>query len=91
MTQRALITVVGIDRIGIIAGVTGTLADNRVNIVDIRQTIVGEFFTMILVADLRHSPRSIQELQARLDEVGADLGVKITVQSEELFRSMHRI
>ncbi|MFC4769364.1 ACT domain-containing protein [Effusibacillus consociatus] len=91
MEQRALITVVGIDRIGIIAGVTQTLATNKVNILDIRQTIVGEFFTMILVADLKQSVCSIQELQSILDEVGLGLGVKITVQSEELFRSMHRI
>ena len=91
MEQRALITVVGIDRIGIIAGITGSLAAHKVNILDIRQTIVGEFFTMILVADLQQSAHSIQELQNRLDEVGQELGVKVTVQSEELFRSMHRI
>ncbi|WP_018131588.1 ACT domain-containing protein [Effusibacillus pohliae] len=91
MEQRALITVVGIDRIGIIAAVTTALADNRVNIVDIRQTIVGEFFTMIMVVDLQQAVRSLQELQSCLDEVGLRLGVKITVQSEELFRSMHRI
>ncbi|GAX90254.1 ACT domain-containing protein [Effusibacillus lacus] len=91
MEQRALITVVGIDRIGIISRVTGTLAENRVNIEDIRQTIVGEFFTMMLVADLKQSLCSLQELQNRLDEVGSEIGVKITVQSEELFRSMHRI
>ncbi|BCJ86645.1 ACT domain-containing protein [Effusibacillus dendaii] len=91
MEKRALITVVGIDRIGIIASVTQTLAMNQVNILDIRQTIVGEFFTMILVADLRPSDKSIQDLQMELDQVGQSLGVKITVQSEELFRSMHRI
>lgn len=91
MAQRVLITVVGIDRIGIIAGVTNTLADQKVNILDIRQTIMGEFFTMILVADMQQSIESIQELQSRLNEVGEQLAVKITVQSEELFRSMHRI
>jgi ACT domain-containing protein len=91
MEQRVLITVVGIDRIGIIAAVTNTLADHQVNILDIRQTIVGEFFTMILVADLKKSTQTIQELQGKLDAVGQQLAVKITVQSEELFRSMHRI
>lgn len=91
MKTRALLTVVGIDKIGIIANVTHLLAENRINIVDIRQTIVNEFFTMILVADLKECPRTLAEIQKELEQLGQQIGVQITIQSEELFRSMHRI
>jgi ACT domain-containing protein len=91
LDNRALVTVLGIDKIGIIAQVTKVLADNRINIVDIRQTILKDFFTMVLVADLKECPHSLGEIQNQLEQLGRDIGVKITLQNEELFRSMHRI
>jgi ACT domain-containing protein len=91
LNTRALITVVGIDKIGIIAQVTKLLADHQINIVDIRQTILNDFFTMVLIADLKECPESLGEMQNLLEQLGREIGVKITMQNEELFRSMHRI
>ncbi|HHY92086.1 MAG TPA: ACT domain-containing protein, partial [Firmicutes bacterium] len=63
---RAIVTVIGQDRVGIIAGVAGVLAENNVNILDISQTVLQEFFTMIMVVDLKGSRVGFSELQARL-------------------------
>ena len=88
--KRIIITVVGQDRIGIIAGVTNVLAD-RINILDISQTIMQEFFTMILVADMTESTVELGELKERLAKKGEELGVQILAQHEDAFRYMHRI
>ena len=89
--MRAIITVIGQDRIGIIARVTGILAQCRVNVLDISQTILQEFFTMTMLTDLSAMEISLEELSAKLKEAGEEMGLSIRVQHEELFRSMHRI
>jgi len=89
--MRAIITVIGQDRIGIIARVTGILAQCRVNVLDISQTILQEFFTMTMLTDLAAMEISLEELSAKLKEAGDEMGLSIRVQHEDLFRSMHRI
>jgi ACT domain-containing protein len=89
--MRAIITVVGLDRIGIIAGVSGLLAEARVNILDISQTILKEYFTMIMLVDLAAMKMSHRELVERLDSKGEELGVSIRMQHEDIFNAMHRI
>ena len=89
--MRAIITVVGIDRIGIIAGVSNLLADARVNILDISQTILKEYFTMIMLVDLREMKISHKDLVDRLNKKGEELGLSIKMQHEDLFNAMHRI
>lgn len=89
--QRVIITVVGCDRVGIIAGVATTLSEQDVNILDISQTILQEFFTMIMVVDIQQSKVALQELQAILNNKGKELGVQITAQHEDIFKYMHRI
>jgi len=89
--KRIVITVIGQDRIGIIAGVTKVLAENDVNILDISQTILQEFFTMILVADMDVSPIDLSELKEQLISKGEEIGVRIEVQHEDIFRYMHRV
>lgn len=89
--MRAIITVIGQDRIGIIARVTAILAECRVNVLDISQTILQEFFTMTMLTDLSAMEISLEELSARLKKAGEEMGLSIRVQHEELFRSMHRI
>ena len=89
--KRIVITVIGQDRIGIIAGVTNVLADNDVNILDISQTILQDLFTMILVADMEVSPIDLSGLKEQLVCKGKELGVRIEVQHEDLFRYMHRV
>ncbi len=89
--QRVIVTVVGQDRVGIIAGVSGILAAQGVNILDISQTILQDFFTMIMVVDIAHCKVSLQELQLLLKNKGEELGVNIIAQHEDVFKYMHRI
>jgi ACT domain-containing protein len=89
--MRAVITVLGCDRVGIIAGVTAVLAESNTNILDISQTIMSDIFTMIMMVDLSASSIDSQQLQEKLAQKGKELGVEVRLQREEIFRSMHRI
>lgn len=89
--MKAVITVLGQDRIGIIASITGILAEENVNILDISQTIMQSIFTMIMLVDLSKMKCDIAQLNERLGEAAARLGVEIRLQREEIFTSMHRI
>jgi len=90
-TNRIIVTVIGADQVGIIAGVARVLADNNVNILDISQTILQEFLVMIMVADMRGSKVDLNTLKGRLNEKGRELGVRIDAQHEDAFTYMHRI
>ncbi|MGM0651545.1 MAG: ACT domain-containing protein [Bacillota bacterium] len=89
--NRIIITVIGPDRVGIIAGVTTILADNKVNILDINQTIMQEYFVMVLVADLEKAEVDLVTLKDLLAAKGEDLQVRIDAQHEDVFNFMHRI
>ena len=89
--MKAVITVLGKDRVGIIAAVTAALAENQVNILDISQTILQDYFTMIMLVELLDEKLAIPRLQEILDEVGAKLGVQSRVQHDAVFSAMHRI
>ncbi len=89
--DRAIITVLGRDRVGILAGITGVLAAAGVNILDISQTILQEFFTMIMIVDLRGNTLTLSTLQEQLRAKGASLGVQVTIQRADVFKFMHRI
>lgn len=84
-----MITVTGVDHPGIVAAVTTELAKLNVNIEDISQTILQDFFTMIMLVDVRGVKRS--EVQKALDRVADKQKVKIIMQHEDLFRYMHRV
>ena len=86
---RAVITVLGGDRPGIVAAVAGALSERDANILDISQTILQGIFTMTMLVDLAHA--DFTELKARLDELAEGLGVQIMMQREEVFRSMYRL
>jgi len=90
-SNRAIITVLGRDQIGIIAWVAGRLAEYHVNILDISQTIVKDFFTMIMVVDLEPATLELIELARTLDQEGNDKGLQVKVQHEDIFTFMHRI
>ena len=89
--MRAIVTVVGKDKVGIIAEVCTLLSKNNVNILDINQTILQEFFTMTMLVDVSKSIIPFADLKAALAEKGGDMGLKIRIQSEEIFEAMHRI
>jgi len=90
-SNRAIVTVLGRDQIGIIAWVSGKLASQKVNILDISQTIVDEFFTMIMLVDLESSFVDLTELGSMLTKEGAERGLQVTIQHEDVFAYMHRI
>ncbi len=90
-SNRIIVTVIGADRVGIIAGVTAVLAEAHANIVDISQTTLREFFTMILLADLERARIPFDELKRRLLEKGEQMGVKVDAQHEDVFKFMHRV
>lgn len=89
--ERVIVTVMGIDKVGIIAAVSGALAHYKANILDISQTILGDFFTMIMIVDIAGCQVSLQQLQALLQEKGEEIGVQINAQHEDIFKFMHRI
>lgn len=89
--KRTIITVVGKDRVGIIAKVCTYLADNKINILDISQTIIQEFFNMMMVVDATNSPKDFHLIQEELDKIGEEIGVDIKAQHEDIFNKMHRI
>jgi ACT domain-containing protein len=89
--MKVVITVLGKDRVGIIAKVSTALAESNVNILDISQTILQDYFTMIMLAEILDPALSVEELGRRLDEVGKALGVQVRVQAEAIFTAMHRI
>ncbi|MBE7062664.1 MAG: ACT domain-containing protein [Clostridia bacterium] len=89
--MKAIITVLGCDRVGIIADVTAALARNNINILDISQTIMQDIFTMIMLADISGSRKTLAEIEEEMEAVGKNLGVSVTVQHADLFNSMHRI
>ena len=89
--EKVIITVVGKDTVGIIAGVCVALADHGINVLDISQTIVDGFFNMMMVADIAASDIGFNEIQVKLNEVGEKKGMVITCQRSEIFESMHRV
>ncbi len=89
--MRAIITVIGKDAKGIIAGVSGYLADTGINILDISQTIMQEYFTMVMLVDLKDSKEDFKKISENLTAVGEKLSVNIRIQHEDIFNSMHRV
>ena len=89
--MKAVITVVGKDRTGIIAKVSGYLADRSINILDISQTIMQDLFTMIMLVDTQESGIQAKELSGDLKKIGRELNLTINIQHEGLFTSMHRV
>ena len=89
--SRAIVTIIGSDRVGIIAGISNVIADAGVNILDISQSVIREFFTMIMMVDLASASVSFDELRKQLVDKGEQLGVRVEIQREEIFQAMHRI
>ncbi|MBP3266206.1 MAG: ACT domain-containing protein [Clostridiales bacterium] len=89
--NTAVITVLGKDRVGIIAGVSTLLSENNININDISQTILDDIFTMIMIVDLKDHDIENSDIADKLSALGEKLGVSITIQHTDLFNRMHRI
>lgn len=89
--MRAIVTVIGKDRVGIIADVTALLAQHGVNVLDISQTVLQEYFTMIMLVDAAQCTVPFADLARTLDEAGTQRGLQIRAQREDIFNAMHRI
>ncbi|MBE7035428.1 MAG: ACT domain-containing protein [Ruminococcaceae bacterium] len=89
--MRAVITVIGQDKIGIIAEVSRVLAEHKINVLDITQTIMQDMFTMIMLVNLEKSEVNFKEISKKLEDLGEAMSLSIRIQHEDLFRSMHRI
>jgi ACT domain-containing protein len=90
-SEHVVVTVMGRDRVGIVAGVSKALADCNANIIDISQTILQDIFAMILLVDISQANQDLLALEEFLNRACAELGVKIVVQHEDIFHYMHRI
>ena len=91
MKTRAILSVLGEDRVGIVAAVSAVLAEAGTNIEDIRQTILSGVFSMTMLVTVDEDRTPFEVVQARLAKVGEDLGLQITLQREDVFRYMHRV
>ena len=89
--DKVIITVVGKDTVGIIAKVCTYLADHKINILDISQTVVSGYFNMMMVVDGSSSAKTFDKLCADLSRIGSDKGVEIRCQKSEIFEKMHRV
>jgi ACT domain-containing protein len=88
---RAILSVLGEDRVGIVAAVSAALAENGANIEDIRQTIITGIFSMTMLVTVDEDASPFDKVQAALAEVGEEIGLQVTLQREDVFRAMHRI
>ena len=89
--MKAVITVIGMDRVGIIFDVTKVLAQNDVNILDISQTILDGYFTMLMITDISKASTPFDQLRDNLMELGKSINMDIKIQHEDIFNSMHKI
>ncbi len=89
--KKTIITVVGKDKVGIIAKICTYLSANEVNVLDISQTIVQDYFNMMMIADANGSSKSIGDLSDELNMLGEEIGVQIKMQKEDIFNTMHRV
>lgn len=89
--MKAVVTVMGVDKTGIIAKVSTCLSENNVNILDINQTIMQNIFTMVMLVDIKDAKSDYSYITKELEKIGVEIGVEIRIQREDIFHSMHRI
>ena len=89
--MKAIVTVVGKDRVGIIAGICNELARFNGNVLDISQTVMQGYFTMMMVTDVSEASLPVSQLAVEMENVGKEMGLSVRLQREDIFESMHRI
>ena len=89
--KKALVSVIGVDRMGIIAKVSTALFEMNINVLELSQTILDDYFTMLMIVDLSSATEPFNVISARLAETGKAMGETITIQSTDIFEAMHRI
>ncbi|SDC23819.1 MULTISPECIES: ACT domain-containing protein [unclassified Candidatus Frackibacter] len=89
--NRIVVTVLGEDKVGIVANITTVLAEHKANIIDISQSLLQDLFSMIMLVDISEIDISFEELQNELQDAGQELDLKVMTQHEDIFRYMHRV
>lgn len=89
--MHAIVTVIGKDRVGIIARVCTMLSEKNVNILDINQTLMQDMFTMMMQVDIGKASETFQDLKQDLSDLGEEMGLEIRIQREDIFNAMHKI
>jgi ACT domain-containing protein len=89
--MRAVVTVMGKDRPGIIASISGALYEYNVNVLDIRQNVMDDIFAMVMLVDLAKCSVELSQLSGIMEETGNDIGVKVIIMHEDVFNAMHRV
>lgn len=89
--MKSILTVIGKDQVGIIAGVSKKLSELNINILNVTQTIMDGYFTMIMMLDLKGTEKNFEEIKKGLAETGKELKVDVKIQREEIFNSMHSL
>ncbi len=89
--MRSVVTIIGKDKVGIIANISGLLADKNVNILDINQTVMQEYFTMIMLVDISNLSISLVDLKNELEKIGKEMGLSVRLQREDIFNKMHEL
>lgn len=89
--MKAIVTVIGKDQVGIIAGVCALLSERQVNVLDISQTILQDYFTMIMLVDVGEAAVPFAQLKDELAAAGQAQGLDIRIQREDIFNAMHRL
>lgn len=89
--MKCIITVLGSDKVGIIARICTYLAEKEVNVLDISQTIVKGYFNMMMIVEITKELQTTKEIEHKLTNIGEELGIVVTIQNEDIFNCMHRI
>jgi ACT domain-containing protein len=91
MPDKIIVTVSGVDKIGIVAKVTSVMAQYEVNIEDIKQTLMQGHFVMFMLCDIQKSSYNFKEIKEALTNIGSEMGMEIWVQKKEIFDNMHKM
>ncbi len=89
--QICIVTITGADKVGIIAKVATTMAKADINIIDVNQKIMEDYFVMTMAVDITHASIPIVKIKSRLDKIGREMELNITLQDENIFKAMHRV
>jgi len=89
--QICIVTVTGVDKVGIIAKLATAMANANVNIIDVNQKIMEDYFVMTMAVDIADATIDMQKIRNRLDKIAKEMSLKITLQDENIFKAMHRV
>ena len=91
VSQICIVTVTGVDRVGIIARLATAMAKANINIIDVNQKIMEDYFVMTMAVDIAKATIGMDKIKKQLDKIGKEMSLNITIQDENIFKTMHRV